>query len=162
MELVVHAVVDGFGPFPRVRGKVGMGAFVREGTKQDFARHLRSTMTDAEQLLWRHIRRRQMLECRFRRQHPIGPYIVDFICLELGLVIELDGGQHNLVDVVDGDRIRSGYLAKHGYRILRFWNNDVLGDTDAVLAAIYDAVAIVRPHPNLPPRAGEGVEDNTT
>jgi primosomal protein N' (replication factor Y) len=128
---------------------------VREGTKQEFARRLRSNMTDAEQKLWRHIRRRQVDDCRFRRQHPVGPHIVDFICLEIGLVIELDGGQH---DDPDADTVRSRFLAKHRYTTLRFWNNDVLANTDAVLPAIYNAVAVAHPHPNLPPQAGEGAK----
>jgi very-short-patch-repair endonuclease len=106
---------------------------MREGTKRTFARQLRRDMTDAEHALWRHLRRRQLLGHRFRRQHPVGPYIVDFVCLEQHLVIELDGSQH--LDSTT-DATREAYLAAHGFRTLRFWNHDVLARTDDVLDAI--------------------------
>ncbi|MHB8911531.1 MAG: endonuclease domain-containing protein [Lysobacter sp.] len=126
---------------------------MREGQKRDFARRLRRDMTDAERLLWRHLRSRELVEWKFRRQHPVGRYIVDFICLEARLVVELDGGQHADSPT---DAPRSEFLEGAGYHLLRFWNNDVLTQTDAVLAVILAAARSRCPHPNLPPRAGEG------
>ena len=100
------------------------------------ARSLRSAMTDAERLLWYAIRGKQLNNHRFRRQHPIGNYIVDFACLEQNIVIELDGGQHQ--DQFEYDERRSAYLQAHGWQVLRFWNNDVLNNLDGVLAVIAD------------------------
>ena len=88
------------------------------------ARELRSNMTDAERLLWRALRNKQINAHRFRRQHPIGPYIADFACIEAKLVIELDGGQHQTQETYDGQR--SEFLRAQGWRELRFWNNEVL------------------------------------
>jgi hypothetical protein len=73
---------------------------------------------------------------RFRRQHPIGPYFADFVCLELRLVVELDGGQHADPCGLERDRVRTAALEERGYEVIRFWDNDVLRDTQAVLAAI--------------------------
>ena len=100
------------------------------------ARSLRSAMTDAERLLWYAIRGKQLNNHRFRRQHPIGNYIVDFACLKQNIVIELDGGQHQ--DQFEYDERRSAYLQAHGWQVLRFWNNDVLNNLDGVLAVIAD------------------------
>ena len=100
------------------------------------ARILRSTMTDAERFLWRSLRRRAFGR-KFRRQEPIGPYIVDFVCFERRVVLELDGGQHL---ESDADRIRDRWLEGQGFRVLRFWNHEVLGNVEGVLRAI--AVAI--------------------
>lgn len=102
-------------------------------TKQN-ARALRKYLTDAEQLLWRRLRKRQLNEHRFRRQHPIGRYIVDFVCLEQKLVIELDGSQHQDQQYYD-DR-RDKWLQSQGYSVLRFWNNQVMNELDHVLEAI--------------------------
>ncbi|MBN8736804.1 MAG: endonuclease domain-containing protein [Xanthomonadales bacterium] len=126
---------------------------MREGAKTSFARRLRRDMTDAERRLWHHLRRRQLLGYRFRRQFPIGPYIVDFACIETKLIIEVDGGQH--FDAT-GDVARTQRLHELGYRVLRFWNNDVLTRTHQVLAVIYEALGTAGPHPGLPPQAGEG------
>ena len=133
-----------------------MGAIVREGSKLKFARVLRSGMTEAEQLLWYHLRRRQLANQRFRRQVPIGTYVVDFCCLEMRLVVEVDGSQH-----MDSkhDQKRDAWLSAAGYRVLRFWNHDVLCRTESVLAQILDVVATTCPLPalgHLPPQAGEG------
>ena len=113
-------------------------------------------MTEAEQLLWYHLRRRQLANQRFRRQVPMGPYVVDFACVELCLVVEVDGSQH-----MDSkhDQQRDAWLTAAGYRVLRFWNHDVLGRTESVLAQILDVMATTCPHPasgHLPPQAGEG------
>jgi very-short-patch-repair endonuclease len=91
-------------------------------------------LTDAENYLWRHIRFRQISGHKFRRQRPIGPYIVDFVCLEKKLVIELDGGQHN--ENQASDVKRDTWLRSEGYEILRFWNNDVLKNIDGVMEVI--------------------------
>jgi very-short-patch-repair endonuclease len=127
---------------------------MREGAKKLFARELRREMTDAERRLWTHLRRHQLAGFRFRRQFPVGPYIVDFICLEAKLVIEMDGGQH-LESA--SDAVRSGWLEGQGFRVLRFWNHEVLIHMDDVLTAILGALAPNGPHPNPPPHAGEGV-----
>ena len=100
------------------------------------ARHLRKNQTDAEKILWQRIRRRQIGGHRFRRQHPIGNYIVDFFCFEQGLVIEVDGGQHLEQD--DYDRERTKWLESQGYRLLRFWNNEVQDEVEAVVQAIWE------------------------
>ncbi len=101
--------------------------------RREFARRLRKEQTDAEQRLWQHLRAKRLLGLKFRRQKPIGTYVVDFICQERMLVVELDGGQHL---ESESDRARDAWLARRGFRILRFWNHDVLLETDAVLEAI--------------------------
>ena len=90
---------------------------------QSRARELRRTMTPAEKLLWQHIRYGQ-LDAQFRRQHAVGPYIVDFFCAIAKLVIEVDGGQHS--EQIEANAVRTDKLAKAGFRVLRFWNNEVL------------------------------------
>ena len=97
------------------------------------AQKLRKRMTVAEQTLWRHLRAFQLHQHKFRRQHPLGPYVLDFVCLEAHLVIEVDGGQHadNPVDAV-----RDQWLQQHGYCVLRFWNSDLMSNIDGVLARI--------------------------
>lgn len=102
------------------------------------ARYLRSNLTEAEQKLWHHIRRRQIFGYKFRRQRPIGPYIVDFICLERKLIIEVDGGQHQMQS--ERDNRRTQWLEAEGYQVLRFWNNEVQSNTDSVLMQIIDAL----------------------
>jgi very-short-patch-repair endonuclease len=94
------------------------------------ARKLRSNLTDAESILWRHLRFRQIDGYKFRRQRPIGHYIVDFVCLEKKLVIEVDGGQHNGEATYDARRDR--WLRAQGYEVLRFWNDEVLTKIDGV------------------------------
>ena len=96
-------------------------------------------MTDAEQRLWRHLRMHQMEGFKFRRQHPVDGYILDFACVELMLAIELDGGQH--ADAIEADGIRTQALNQAGWKVLRFWNNDVLANTEAVLLSIYSFIA---------------------
>ncbi|WP_201316559.1 DUF559 domain-containing protein [Dyella sp. EPa41] len=98
------------------------------------ARQLRNDATDAERRLWRYLRREQLAGCKFRRQFPIGVYIVDFICVPARLVVELDGGQHLEAQAYDARRTR--VIEAAGYRVLRFWNDDVLLRTDAVLEEI--------------------------
>jgi len=102
------------------------------------ARHLRKLPTEIENRLWYFLRRRQLGGHRFRRQHPIGPYIVDFICLERHLVVEVDGGQH--AERQDHDTARDVWLGQHGYRVLRFWNIDVIENCEGVLDTVLDAL----------------------
>jgi very-short-patch-repair endonuclease len=102
--------------------------------KKDFPRKLRKNMTDTERVLWYHLRNRQIEKYKFRRQHPIGKYIVDFICLERFLIIEVDGSQHFEQHVYDKERDQ--YLNNKGYRVVRFWNNEVLQEMDGVLEEI--------------------------
>jgi very-short-patch-repair endonuclease len=98
------------------------------------ARHLRTSATDAERLLWHHLRSRQLGQYKFRRQYPIAGYIADFVCVSTRLVVELDGGQH--VDAALYDAKRTQIIEKHGYRVLRFWNDDVLLRTNDVLEEV--------------------------
>jgi very-short-patch-repair endonuclease len=116
------------------------------------ARDLRQTSTDAEQRLWYHLRGGRLNGLKFRRQHPIPPYIVDFYCEAKQLVVELDGSQHD--EAVDLARMR--FLESCGLTVLRYWDNDVLQQTDAVLEAILGAAGnrTLTPTP-LPP--GEGL-----
>ena len=99
---------------------------------------MRKNPTDAERLFWMHLRYRQINGYKFRRQYPIGQYVVDFVCLEKGLVIELDGGQHGERAVYDSSR--SAWLETQGFRTLRFWNNQVLNEIDGVKEAILAAL----------------------
>jgi very-short-patch-repair endonuclease len=112
----------------------------------DRARGLRRNMTDAEHLLWRHLRNRHFSGWKFRRQHQIDRYIVDFVCPNSFLIVELDGGQH--AERVASDANRTRRLEAMGYRVLRFWNNDVLMNIDAVLVVILEALASAAPHPS--------------
>ena len=98
------------------------------------ARQLRRETTEAEILLWKHLRNRNLAGLKFRRQHPIGRYIADFCCEDEKLVVELDGGQH--ADDADRDEERTRYIEKHGYRVVRYWNSEVLDNLDSVLADI--------------------------
>ena len=111
-------------------------------------------MTEAEKRLWRELRELG-LSRRFRRQHPIGRYIVDFVCFEQNLIIELDGGQH--ADKTDRDERRTAWLESQGFILLRFWNNDVIDNMDGVLHRIAEALerqaAVARtPHPGPLPQ----------
>ena len=98
------------------------------------ARELRKKQTDAEKLLWHHLRNRQIQGLKFRRQLPIGNYIVDFVCLSLKLIIEVDGSQH--MSNIDYDNTRIQYLENHGFQVVRFWNNDVLEQHCVVLDSL--------------------------
>ncbi|MCX7106767.1 MAG: DUF559 domain-containing protein [Methylococcales bacterium] len=98
------------------------------------ARSLRKNQTDVERWLWQKIRNRQLLNLKFRRQFPIDRYIVDFVCLELKLIIELDGSQH--IEQAAYDERRRVCLEQRGFRVIRFWNNDILNNGDGVLEKI--------------------------
>jgi very-short-patch-repair endonuclease len=101
------------------------------------AKSLRKRQTDAEKLLWWHLRSKQIDGLKFRRQEPVGPYIADFVCFEKRVVIELDGGQHALGQ--EKGKERETWFNKEGFRTLRFWNSDILGNIEGVLEEIRGA-----------------------
>ena len=105
-----------------------------------FARELRQKHTDAERALWMKLRNRQVEGVKFRRQQPVGPYIVDFASLQRRLIIEIDGGQHNEERTRQRDEERTMGLKERGYRIVRFWNNEVLTNLEGVLERIREAL----------------------
>ena len=107
---------------------------------RDHARRLRRDQTEAERRLWSRLRARQLCGAKFRRQHPIGRFIVDFCCLERALVVELDGGQHAMQ--AEADRKRTAFLSSRGFRVLRFWDNEVLKDIEVVLEQIAEALTL--------------------
>ncbi len=111
------------------------------------ARKLRKQSTDTERHLWRHLRDRQIEGFKFRRQHAIGKYVVDFVNLERKVVIELDGGQHAFNP---GDRVRDEWLRAEGYEVLRFWDNQVFCSLEGVLEDIRNA--LLTPHPDPLPQ----------
>lgn len=122
--------------------------------KIDVARNLRKKATDAETRLWWQLRNRQLGRFKFRRQHRIGKFVVDFVCLEHKLVVEIDGGQH--ADAIDYDETRTVFLTSLGYRVVRFWNNDVFTNTEDVLREILRMLGDT-PSPQPSPRVrGEG------
>ena len=102
------------------------------------AKELRKSQTDAERTLWRHLRSQQLSGFKFRRQQPIGTYIADFVCFEQQLIIEIDGGQH--ANQAEYDSARTQWLESQGFRVMRFWNNQVLRETDGVVAVILEAL----------------------
>ena len=104
------------------------------------ARQLRKQSTDAERLLWRHLRSRQLNGYKFRRQQPIGRFILDFVCFERRFVVELDGGHHNDGQQGIHDAERSKWLEQQGYRVVRFWDHDVLKEIEIVKEAILRAL----------------------
>ena len=105
-----------------------------------FAKMLRNRSTDAERALWRRLRARQILGVKFRRQVPIGAYVVDFISYDARIVIELDGGQHAVSPQYQRDVERDRWLEEQGFLVLRFWNSDVLLNMDGVLLRLLDAI----------------------
>ncbi|MGE8445961.1 MAG: endonuclease domain-containing protein [Comamonas sp.] len=123
-------------PPSRKRERAGVRADVR----LQQARALRQSPTTAEQVLWRHLRNRQLAGTKFRRQHPLGPYILDFVCLAQGLVVEVDGGQHADLQAQGYDRQRTVWLRQQGLRVLRFWNHEVVQQTNEVLAHVLQAL----------------------
>ena len=127
------------------------------GKTNPHAARLRRDSTDAERLMWRALRSRQCGCLKVRRQATIGPYIADFVCIEARLIVEIDGGQHD----ANIDSRRTKFLERHGFKVLRFWNNDVLENLEGVLETIGRAAAERMkeeiPSPNPLPRAGEGI-----
>ena len=132
--------------FPRPLAGEGKGEGVPVPQElKNRAWELRSNQTDVEAKLWRRLRDRQVFGAKFRRQHPIGSYIVDFCCPTLRLIVELDGGQH--AEQGAADQTRTYFLESRGYRVLRFWNNQVMTQLDDVLEEI--SKCCVDPHPSL-------------
>lgn len=119
-------------------GEVGGGALNNRSVSEN-AKLLRKNMTDAERLLWKYLRSKQVEGVKFRRQEPIGKYIVDFVSFEKRVVIEIDGGQHS--DHQLKDAARDEWLKSQGFFVLRFWNHEVLRHIDAVVLKIADTVS---------------------
>jgi len=114
------------------------------------SKYLRSRPTEAEKLIWKHLRARQLEGFKFRRQQPIDKYVVDFVCFERRLIIEIDGGQHSTEKKKDEER--DDYLRKNSFEILRFWNNEVLENINGVLEVIREQ-CLFHP-PQAPPVKG--------
>jgi very-short-patch-repair endonuclease len=125
------------------------------GGIKDRARSLRKNQTDAEQRLWKLLRAKRLEAWKFRRQLPIGNYIVDFACPAARLIIEADGGQHSESAY---DSRRDAWLAAQGWRVIRFWNTDILNNEEGVLSAV---LAALPPLPNPSPARGEGLSGAT-
>jgi very-short-patch-repair endonuclease len=136
-------------PSPCGRGAGGEGKPVVPRKLLDFARDLRRQQTDTEQFLWRLLRDRALQGYKFRRQHPIPPFIADFYCHEARLIVELDGGQHDQRQ--DADLRRTRHFESKGIRVLRFWNHEVFQETEAVLETILQALTAISP-----PAVGQG------
>ncbi|HMO46789.1 MAG TPA: endonuclease domain-containing protein [Rubrivivax sp.] len=126
------------------------------------ARELRPSSTEAERLIWQRLRNRQLSGCKFRRQHPAGPFFADFACIEAGLIVELDGGQHVEPEAAERDERRTAVLGKLGFSVLRFDDRQALAETEAVLSAILQWLDAHHPHPDPLPPAGEGVHSRNT
>jgi very-short-patch-repair endonuclease len=123
-----------------------------------FAKKLRRNMTDAEHRLWMHLRAHRLLGEKFRRQQPIGPYIVDFVHFGARLIVEADGGQHT---GSERDAVRDVWLTHQGFCVLRFWNHEILQRTDEVLESICKALRERAPSPPTPLPQGERGEQPT-
>ena len=116
---------------------------------QTFARDMRAAPTDAEAVIWRQLRAHRFAGHKFKRQQPIGNYILDFVCFEAKVIVEVDGGQHN---GSISDRSRDQWLGSQGFLVLRFWNNEVLQNLEGVLTRILE---VVTPSPSVPLPRGE-------
>jgi len=125
-------------PLSRLRERVGVRADAKV-----YARTLRAQMTDAETLMWQQLRGRRFQGFKFRRQRTLGPYILDFVCLEAGLVIEIDGGQH--AEQQAYDQARTALIESHQLTVIRFWNHEVMNDTAAVLENIWQTLQTLTP-----------------
>ena len=117
---------------------------------KNFARKLRKSSTDAEVRLWLYLKNRNLGGFKFRRQHAIPPYVADFVCLEEKLIVELDGGQH--AERTARDAERTAYLEARGFRVIRFWDDETLKQTDRVLEEILRQ--LLSPHPSPLPASG--------
>lgn len=160
---VIDLILDSEAITPPLRGsqnseRVLVGGYKRLYSKKilDYAQELRNNTTNAEKFLWYFLKNRQMLGVKFRRQAPIGDYIVDFISFEEKIIIELDGGQHNENKAISYDNERTKFLNSLGYRVLRFWDNEVFKNISDVLETIYNNIT---PHQTVfngltPPQGG--------
>ncbi len=124
--------------------------------KHKLQRSLRNGPTDAERRLWQYLRNRQLAGCKFRRQHPFGDYVLEFVCLERKVIVELDGGQHAGQTAYDARR--TAFLENAGFTVLRFWNNEVFESIEGVIEVILVALNFraSTPSPPNPPLEGEG------
>ncbi len=118
---------------------------------RDRARSLRASQTDAERKLWSRLRAHRMHGAKFRRQHPIGPYIADFFCQSARLIIELDGGGHDSEEQRRKDRDRTDYLVRCGYLVLRFWNTEIAENLEGVMQEIATRIKGPSPGASRPP-----------
>ena len=142
-------------PLPQAGEGAGSLSRLRERARVR-ARELRQVSPDAERAIWQRLRSRQLGGFKFRRQHPVGLFFADFACIEVGLIVELDGSQHVEPDAMQADEARSASLRQAGFHVLRFDNRQALLDTQAVLQVIHDWLVAGHPHPNPLPQAGEG------
>ncbi len=116
----------------------------------NLSQQFRRKQTEAEKTLWLKLRNRQLDGVKFRRQQPIGSYIVDFISFDKKLIIEIDGGQHNELHTIERDKQRTKWLESEGFHVMRFWNNDVLLNIEGVLLRINEVLGMEsHPHPTL-------------
>jgi len=116
---------------------------VKKPKPTGLARNLRRQESDAERKLWSKLRSRQFENLKFRREHPIGKYIVDFVSLEKKIVVEVDGGQHNEPGNMEKDEQRTSWLENEGYHIIRFWNNDVITNIEGVGLKILELIEVL-------------------
>jgi very-short-patch-repair endonuclease len=147
-------------PSPSGRGDRGEGRTAKIALPVDlldFTRALRKEQTNPESLFWYLVRDRRLMGLKFRRQHPMPPYVLDFYCDELKLAVELDGGQHNADDAAGRDRVRDAFIRARGIKVVRYWNHDVLLKTEQVLEDLIQRLSSrVRPSPLAPLPEGEG------
>ena len=119
----------------------------------EVAKDLRKRMTDAENILWQRLKAKRLNGLKFRRQEQIGRFIVDFVCFEKGIIVEADGGQHAIEGEKDEERTQ--WLNSQGYTVLRFWNNEILSNTEGVMEEIRSA-CVAAPSPRPSPTEGRG------
>lgn len=126
----------------------------QETRSREFAKALRGNLTNAETILWAHLRNGQIAGWRFRRQHPVGPYIADFACAKAKLIIEVDGATHGSDREQTRDEKRTAFLESRGWRVLRVWNSDIYDNLDGVMDAIGSALPPSGPSGHLPRERG--------
>jgi very-short-patch-repair endonuclease len=131
----------------------GEGGVKLKSTLKGPAKALRQRSTEAESLLWKHLRAKRFKKLKFKRQEPIGKYIVDFVCYEKRIIVEVDGGQHSANKAKDHER--DNWFRSEGFKVMRFWNHEVLTQTDTVLTAIM-MNCFETPSPSPSPIKGEG------
>ena len=146
-------------PSPAKRGEgSGVGVLAMTTDRRVVhARRLRRQVTSAERKLWWHLRRLAIGHSHFRRQAPVGPYFADFACHEVKLIIEIDGDTHTGANAVASDERRTAYLQSHGYRVLRFWNHQVMSEMEGVLTVIQATIDEKSPPPLTPPHRSRGL-----
>lgn len=123
------------------------------------AKILRKNMTEAETVLWYRLRAHRLQGFKFKRQKPLGPFIVDFVCMEYKVVIEVDGGQHQ--DHAGYDQARDKWLRQQGFEVLRFWNNEVMGNLEGVLEVIHSVLLSRALSPGPSPASGRGEREGS-